>query len=134
MIRQSFFVPKLDWEVTVFYNADERSADEVLDAIERMGCGDDTYFSARKMLMSDCENSGFTYSNLHDRQTVITITRATSQKEFANTWFHEVMHCAVHIATAIRIDYQGEDIAYIGGFIAGEMQKVAGHIMCPDCA
>ena len=52
---------------------------------------------------------------------------------FANTWFHEVLHCAVHIARANGLDFEGEPIAYVGGELARAMQPVAARPMCPTC-
>ena len=133
MKRQSFYVPTLDWEITVYYNSDSSDSDTILHTMDFIGCDDETYFRAKEMLEKGEKNSGLTYTNMKNRESVIVLSVTTSKKEFANTWFHELIHCSVHIATALGIDYRSEDMAYIGGDLAMFMQPVAASLMCPTC-
>lgn len=133
MIRQGLYIPSLDWEITVYYESESGDADTILHTMEYIGCDDDTYFRALQMLDEGEQNTGLTYTNMTRRESVIVLSKTTSKKEFANTWFHELIHCAVHIATALGIDYKGEDMAYIGGDLAMAMQPIAARLMCPTC-
>lgn len=133
MIRQGLYIPDLDWELTVYYESTSKDADRILHTLSVMGCDDETYFKASKMLDKGDKNCGLTYSNLKAKESVIVLSKTTSDDEFANTWFHEVVHCAVHIATALGLDYQGETMAYIGGDLAAAMHPVAARLMCPTC-
>lgn len=133
MTRQGLYIPRLDWEITIYYDSDASNAPAILHTMDFIGCDDDTYFKAQAMLEQGQRDSGLTYTNMNKRESVIVLSKTTSKKQFANTWFHELIHCAVHIATALGLDYQGEPMAYIGGDLAMAMQPVAAHLMCPTC-
>ncbi|MBR1792111.1 MAG: hypothetical protein IJ764_00515 [Bacteroidales bacterium] len=133
MTRQSFYNSSADWEVTVYYESDRDNAGEILHSLDIAGCDDETYFLAMDNLEHGARNSGLTFSNMKTRESIIVLSKTTSRKEFANTWFHELIHCAIHIATALGLDYQGETMAYIGGDLAMAMQPAAARLMCPHC-
>lgn len=133
MQRQSLYLPRLDWEITVFYDSDASNAEEILHALDLAHCDDETYFTAKQNLESNQPDTGLTFTNGGQRESIIVLSHTTSKAEFANTWMHEVIHCATHIATANGIDLRGETIAYIGGDLAMEMQPQAARLMCPTC-
>ncbi|MBQ7280556.1 MAG: hypothetical protein IJR13_07545 [Bacteroidales bacterium] len=133
MIRQSEYIPELDWEVTIYYDSERKHADEILRTLEDVGCDDETYFRAEESLLRGDRNSGLTYTNDKKRESVIVLSKTTTREEFANTWFHELIHCAIHIAMATGLDLQGETMAYIGGDLAMAMHPVAARLMCPTC-
>lgn len=133
MIVQKAYIEKYGWEVTVFYDSGREDAGRIISSLMDAHADVETISTAEDNLYSGEMDTGLTYSNFGIRQTVIVISKTTSQKEFANTWMHEVLHCAVHIATAVGLDMQGEHVAYIAGELAMEMQPVAAHMMCPKC-
>lgn len=133
MKRQGLYIPRLNWEVTIYYNSDKGDAEEILHTLDTIGCDDETFFLAQENLRNGALNSGLTYTNAKERESVIVLSQTTSKEEFANTWFHELIHCATHIARALDIDLESETLAYIGGDLAMAMQPVAAHLMCPDC-
>ena len=133
MIRQEIYVPRYDWEVVVFYDTDRRDAPIVLDLLDKIGVDDATYWDAEGNLRSGYEDTGLTFSNFVRRMSVIVLSHTSSEAEFANTWVHEVGHCAKHIAIAYDMDCNGEPVQYISGELAREMQPVAARLMCPTC-
>lgn len=133
MLRQRIYIPRYHWEVVVYYESDRRDAWEILDEMDATDVDEKTFRKAAENLNGGLVDTGLTYSNMDARKSIIVLSKASSKAEFANTWFHEVMHCAVHIAKANGLDYEGESIAYVGGELARSMQPFAARLMCPDC-
>jgi len=133
MVRQTIYIPKYDWDVVVFYESDYRDAPAILKEMDEIGVDEYTFIRARANLRKGKEDTGLTFTNAKERTSVIVLSATSSKAEFANTWFHEVFHCAVHIAQACGLDYEGEAIAYVGGELARDMQPVAARLMCPTC-
>lgn len=133
MLRQRIYIPRYHWEVVVYYESDRRDAWEILDEMDATDVDEKTFRKAAENLNGGLVDTGLTYSNMDVRKSIIVLSKASSKAEFANTWFHEVMHCAVHIAKANGLDYEGESIAYVGGELARSMQPFAARLMCPDC-
>lgn len=133
MLRQRIYIPRYHWEVVVYYESDWRDAWEILDEMDATDVDEKTFRKAAENLNGGLVDTGLTYSNMDVRKSIIVLSKASSKAEFANTWFHEVMHCAVHIAKANGLDYEGESIAYVGGELARSMQPFAARLMCPDC-
>lgn len=92
-----------------------------------------TLHRAAHNLRGGLTDTGLTYTNARERCTIIALSEASSRAEFANTWFHEVLHAAVHIGDANGLDVHGEAVAYVGGELARAMQPVAARLMCPQC-
>lgn len=133
MFRQRIHIQKYDWDVTVFYESDRWNASTILRELNNIGVDDKTYFLASENLKGGYMDTGLTYTNMDARKSVIVLSKTSSKAEFANTWFHEVIHCAVHIARANGLDFEGEPMAYVGGELARSMQPVAARLMCPTC-
>jgi hypothetical protein len=133
MVRQTIYIPKYDWDVVVFYESDYRDAPAILKEMDEIGVDEYTFIRAKANLRKGKEDTGLTFTNAKERTSVIVLSATSSKAEFANTWFHEVFHCAVHIAQACGLDYEGEAIAYVGGELARDMQPVAARLMCPTC-
>ena len=133
MIEQRAYMPQYGWRVTVFYESGPDDAERIIRRLVEAQADDETVKTAEDNLRSGSKDTGLTYSNFGNRETVIVISKTSSKQEFANTWVHEVLHCAIHIASAIGLDLKGEPVAYIAGELAMEMQPVAAAIMCPKC-
>ena len=117
----------------MFYESDYRDAPYILRELEEVGVDDYTYRKAARNLDAGYMDTGLTYSNMDKKASVIVLSKASSKAEFANTWFHELIHCANHIALANNLDPMGEPIAYVGGELARSMQPIAARLMCPTC-
>ena len=133
MLRQQIHIPRYRWDVIVFYESDYRDAPYILRELEEVGVDDYTYRKAARNLDAGYMDTGLTYSNMDKKASVIVLSKASSKAEFANTWFHELIHCANHIALANNLDPMGEPIAYVGGELARSMQPIAARLMCPTC-
>lgn len=133
MLRQHIYIHRYHWDVVVYYESVADDAWEILGELEDIGVDRQTLDKAAKNLMSGLVDTGLTYSNTRERTSVVVLSRASSKAEFANTWFHELIHCSVHIARANNLSPDGEPIAYVGGELAREMQPIAARLMCPRC-
>lgn len=133
MLRQRIYIHRYHWEVVVFYESDYRDASYILKELDETGVDDDTYWKAARNLDAGLTDTGLTYSNMDEKKSVIVLSKTSSKAEFANTWFHELIHCANHIALANNLDPMGEPIAYVGGELARAMQPIAARLMCPNC-
>lgn len=134
MIRQHFTLQKYGWHCLVYYAVDTYYIDEILDKMHSIGCDGDMLQTAYKNMSSGNMNTGVTYSNFHDRETVMVIAITSSSKEFAKSWRHECGHMATHICQAFGIDPYGEEIQYIGDDIIEEMWDCAKSLLCEcDC-
>lgn len=133
MLRQRIYIHRYHWEVVVYYESDYRDASYILRELDETGVDDDTYRKAARNLDAGLTDTGLTYSNMDERKSVIVLSKTSSKAEFANTWFHELIHCANHIALANGLDPMGEPIAYVGGELARSMQPIAARLMCPTC-
>lgn len=133
MLRQRIYIHRYHWEVIVYYESTSRDAYQILNELDDIGVDNPTYFKAATNLESGLEDTGLTYSNFDKKASIIVLSKSSSKAEFANTWFHELIHCANHIAKANGLDPMGEPIAYVGGELARSMQPIAAHLMCPTC-
>lgn len=125
MIRQEFLLPGWNWKIIIFYDAGRGDAKEILHALRRMGCSDDSFRSAKVNLNGSMVNTGLTYTNDACRGTVMVISKASSPEEFWNTLDHEKGHAAQHIGAALGLDYRGEAQQYLAGEIARATHSVA---------
>ena len=133
MLRQRIYVPKYDWEVVVFYESDRHDAPAILREMDEIGVDEYTYIKANNNLRMGHKDTGLTYTNAKERVSVIVLSRTSSKAEFANTWFHELIHCSMHIARENGLSPDGEAVAYVGGELARSMQPIAARLMCPTC-
>lgn len=133
MVRQTLYIPKYDWDVVVFYESDYRDAPAILKELDEIGIDEYTFIRAKANLRKGRVDTGLTFTNAKEHTSVIVLSATSSKAEFANTWFHEVFHCAVHIARECGLDYEGEAVAYVGGELARDMQPVSARLMCPTC-
>lgn len=83
--------------------------------------------------MKSCQlDGGVTYSNLLNRSTVMVIGEASSKEEFFNTFIHELRHLEDDLSKMNGIDHNGEDIAYLSGYIGEKMLPIVKMFIC-DC-
>lgn len=133
MLRQHIHIHRYHWDVIVYYESESRDAPYILRELDEIGVDDNMYRKAATNLKRGLVDTGLTFSSIDERVSVIVLSHTSSKAEFANTWFHELLHCAIHIAKANNLDYEGEAVAYVGGELAREMQPIAARLMCPSC-
>lgn len=133
MIRQEIYIHRYDWQIVVYYDSRWENAPEILRELDRYGVDDRTYYRAANNLNGGLADTGLTYSDKARRFSVIVLSHTSTAAEFANSWVHEIIHFAEHIAEAMGMDYEGEAIAYVGGELARSMHPIASKLMCPSC-
>lgn len=69
-------------------------------------------------------NVGFTYTKPSKRLSIVGISKSTSEEQFFNTLVHEAKHVQSHICKYYNVPEDGEDAAYLIGYIVQQMYKV----------
>lgn len=69
-------------------------------------------------------DTGFTYSDLRDKFSIVGISDVTSKSQLINTIVHEAKHVQTAICRYYEVDEDGEDAAYLIGFIVQKMYSV----------
>ena len=133
MITQTFYLLDWDWYVTVFYAVNTYYLDEILSALEEIGCSDRKLYEIETSLATEQYNIGLTYSNLNGRCSVVVIGLTSSPAEFQNTFDHEKGHLAMHICETDDINPFSEEYQYLTGEIGQEMFPIAKNFLCEHC-
>ena len=133
MTRQKFYLNRYGWIVYVYYDTTQSDAVEIYEMLESIGCDKFDLDDAWVNLNSKEPNRGLTYSNFRNRESIIVISPTTSAEQFAKTWRHELGHLATHIASAFKLNLEGEEIQYIGDSIVGETWSIAKDMLC-ECS
>ena len=133
MIVQNFYLENWDWYVTVFYAVDTYYLDDILGALEEIGCSERGIKKAEDAFGNGAYNTGLTYSNLKGRCSVIVIGLTSSTAEFQNTFDHEKGHLAMHICETDEIDPFSEEYQYLTGEIGQAMFPIAKNFLCVHC-
>lgn len=67
---------------------------------------------------------GFTYTNPRTKTSIVGIAPTSSQEELFNTIVHEAKHVQSHICSYYNVPEDGEQAAYLIGFIVQRMHRV----------
>ena len=129
MIRQRIYLPSYRWTVFVFYDVGYEDAKQVVWMMEDLGAGDNAIIDAWDNLTHG-PNNGLTWSDFDYRVSVMAIGHASSPEEYWDTLDHEKGHLATHIATACRIEPEGEERQYLSGDLAKMMFPIASQYVC----
>ena len=131
MIHQSITLPKYgDWTVDVYYGVTHFDADEIMENLYNIGCPSEHAYTAYQNITNGDKNTGLTYSNYHNKQSVVVIGVADNPAEFINTLTHEQHHLTAHIGKTFGLDVMGEEICYLCGYIAQELFPTSKLFMC----
>lgn len=74
-------------------------------------------------------NSGFTATDYNKRISVVSIGLTTNKEELVNTIVHEAKHVQSNICTYYNVPEDGEDAAYLIGYITMKMYKCFKHLI-----
>ena len=132
MIRQQFHIAELDWQVYVYYSVDRYYAEEILRRMRRIGCSEKMLEEAGANMKSGRMDTGVTYSNYLYRTAVMVIGRASSDRQFFNSFMHEMRHMEDDLGNMNGIEHDGEEIAYLSGHIAEQVFDYVKLFLC-DC-
>lgn len=120
------------WRITVFLPITRYHVEEILDALRSIGITDENYDTAKENLTTGRVNNGFTFSNAARRETVSVWAVCTSPAMYFNLIVHELHHLSVHIASACKLDLEGEDVCYINGDTAQHLWDLCHPLICPQ--
>lgn len=76
------------------------------------------------------KNSGFTHTDFKKKLSIVAIGKADSKKQFLNTIVHEAKHVQSHICMYYDIPEDGEDAAYLIGYIVMKMYSSFRDLLC----
>ena len=133
MIVRKIHIPEADWNVCMYFALDTYYIEDIMQSLCDIGCDSQRAKQAYENMMADKKNTGFTYSNYRNRESVMVVSKTTSAGEFFNTTVHELTHLASHIANACQYEPTGETIAYIIGDVAKEIFPDIRHLLCECC-
>lgn len=121
MIAQYIMIGDHKWNVLVYYNVQPDGLPEIKEMLSRLGCPKRYMFKALRVLKG--YNTGLTYTSFNQRMSLVCISRTTSEAQFMNTIAHEVKHVQSHICDYYDVAEDGEDAAYLTGYIIQKMYK-----------
>lgn len=75
-------------------------------------------------------NSGFTRTDFSKRLSIVCIGIADSAAEFLNTITHEVKHLQSHLCRYYDVPEDGEDAAYLTGYLIAKMSDAFLPLLC----
>lgn len=67
---------------------------------------------------------GFTYTDFHKKTSIVGVAATTSQEQFLNTLVHEAKHVQSHICSYYEVPEDGEQAAYLIGYLVQKMHRV----------
>lgn len=129
MIRQSVALYKCDWHVDIYYDVRPKNADVILDELWDLGCEQRYLYKAERLLKSGVANEGLTYSNPHERRSIVVIGHVSNPFELCNSLMHEIDHLQMAICHADGLYTDGEDAAYLMGDISEALARNAWRTM-----
>ena len=98
-----------------------------------IGCNKQDIDDAVNVLDSGDDNRGITFSNDKERESIIVIGETSCPAQFSNSFDHEKLHLAMHIARVNNIDPFSEDLAYLAGEIGFQTFPIAKRFLCEHC-
>lgn len=112
------------WGVVVIYNYNTMDFDDMWAIMRSFGLVDKSINHALRILSS--YNTGMAVSSDELRMSVIFISKATSPSEWYSTAIHELKHVADAIISYYDVDWDGEDAAYLTGFLTKQLVEEVG--------
>lgn len=132
MVANEIFIKKYRWNLRIFYAVNHYHIDEMLHELSAIACPPDILARVEQQMEKRELNTGFTYSNMDIRRTVMIICLYSSRAEFINSLEHELRHMVDHIGQKDNLDLAGETVAYITGDTNGMLAEDIQMFMC-DC-
>lgn len=130
MIRQEINIDKYDWHLVIYYEVTAVWKDQIMEDVMSIGIkGKDARTASMVTKKSDL-NTGFTYSNLDEGESVVVVCNGSSAGQFFNSLIHELFHVVQHICDAKKIDVHSEDAAYLMGDLSCEVYPKVKHLLC----
>lgn len=116
MIVQNLNIKEIGWRLRIYYfPSTANQIERILGELFEKGCRGKYFRSASNLLKSGAFNTGLTYTDKENRETVVVIGKVSDIPEFFNTLTHEINHFIEHVMDALEIEGSGEDEAYFTG-------------------
>lgn len=133
MIHKEIYIPEAEWLIHMYFAIDTYYIEDIMERLYNIGCDETRAKKAYENMVADKMNTGFTYSNYRNRESVMVVSKTTSAEQFFNTTVHELTHLASHISHALGYEPTGEKIAYILGDVAQKIFPDIKHFFCDCC-
>ena len=133
MIHKEIYIPEAEWLIHMYFAIDTYYIEDIMERLYNIGCDETRAKRAYENMVADKMDTGFTYSNYRNRESVMVVSKTTSAEQFFNTTVHELTHLASHISHALGYEPTGEKIAYILGDVAQEIFPDIKHFFCDCC-
>lgn len=117
-MKQSFKIPKYDWNIIIYYTVNDVDKKEIIDTLEKLKCNEIVLESIKNNLRKAELDTGFAYSSSDNQCSIVVIHKASSIGEFINTFEHEKNHLEMHICEALDINPYSEEAAHLSGDLA----------------
>ena len=117
MIHFSVYLEKFNWYITCYITSDIMEINKIMGHLRNIGCSDDVLIRAYNILENQVD-SGFAYSSVKMKESIMVINMSTSMDEFINTYNHEKNHIEMHICEAFDIDPYSEEASELSGYLA----------------
>jgi len=130
MLRSNLYIDRYNWNVNIYYAVTTYWTNEIMNNLYDINCPDRLLNEAYGKLKKGKINFGLTYSNYELMETVMVISRTTGPSEFINSLCHEKRHLEDHIWQALDIKPEGEEIAYLSGYIGQKLAKDIHYFIC----
>ena len=114
------------WGVLVCYDYDTLDYDDIWAISKTLGMSDRNIKKALSILSA--YNTGMTVSDESLKMSAIFNSKATSLSEWWNTAIHELKHTADAIIKYYNVDWDGEDAAYLTGYLTKQLVEKAGEL------
>lgn len=122
-----------NWEIMAYYATSRYAVDEIMEQLWLIDIDANNAKRAFDNLSSNDLDTGLCYSNYSLRKSVIVVALTTTASEFMNSLTHEIAHACIHISTALGIDKQSEDFAYMMGDLCQIAFNKTNSLLCEHC-
>lgn len=124
MIKQEIIIGKNKWKVVILYTPLRGDLGEVVKMLSRLNCPKKDVVKIKKIIKYNIKNTGFTFSAIPRKESIIAICSATEPAQYFNTAIHEINHLQNDILKYYKINNDSEDAAQLIGYIAMKMFKI----------
>ena len=133
MIKQNVYLSDYNWNIKVYYAVSSYYTEEILNELIKYNPTVKEYDQVSTAMYNFEYNTGFTFTDYTNKQTLVIIGLTTSPSEFQHTFDHEKGHVAMHIAQYYNLNPYGEKYQYLTGDIGKLLFPVAKKFLCEHC-
>lgn len=124
MVKSSYIDVDGRWGIIVNYGYGLQDFDDLWAIMRSFGMTDKNTNRALKVLSN--YNTGMCVSNEDIRMSAIFISKASNESEWWSTAIHEVKHAVDAIIEHYGVDWDGEDAAYLTGYVVKQLVEKVG--------